>query len=485
MRKYTIIGMVLAALSFSSCKDFLDAKPTNSADAATAVQTPNDAQVIMNGLMRGLTSINIYGRNLYLYADVKGGDLTIFSQGRGQDALYTFNHSASSGSYSGFWDSMYATIFQVNSLLENIERLEAEGTTENFDRYKGQALTTRALMYFELVRLYGQPYTMNPSAYGVPNVTEVIPSSAQPLRATVQENYQQILADLTAAAPLLPKTKTNGFINYYANKAIEARVHLTMNNMPGALAAAEEVINSGVYTLYSNEAWVNSWGTQFGTESIFELGVFPNEMDQGTGSPGYYLRRRNHGAAAALGYFMASDSFIAKIQEDPDDIRLQVMDHDESSTTRIGSIYKYSGGVSMQGDGKSTVSAVNIKVIRLSEMYLIAAEAALGTNKEIAANYLNAIRKRSPNLAPATESTINLDMVYDERRKELIAEGHLFFDALRLDKSITYNDDFAGLTIPHRPVTIDRTFYKTILPISQAEINANPAIGDQQNPGYN
>src|SRR5690606_1685927 len=132
MRKYTIIGMVLAALSFSSCKDFLDVKPTNSADAATAVQTPNDAQVIMNGLMRGLTSINIYGRNLYLYADVKGGDLTIFSQGRGQDALYTFNHSASSGSYSGFWDSMYATIFQVNSLLENIERLEAEGTTENF-----------------------------------------------------------------------------------------------------------------------------------------------------------------------------------------------------------------------------------------------------------------------------------------------------------------------------------------------------------------
>lgn len=484
MRKYNIIGMVLIALALSSCKDFLDVKPTNSADAGTAVQTPNDAQVIMNGLMRGLTSVNIYGRNLYMYADVKGGDLTIFSQGRGLDALYTFNHSVSSNSYSGFWDSMYATIFQVNSLLENIERLEQEGTTDNFDRYKGQALTTRALMYFELVRLYGQPYTMNPAAYGVPNVTEVIPSSAQPLRATVQENYQQILTDLTTAASLLPKTRSNGFINYYTNKAIEARVHLTMNNMPGALAAAEEVINSGVYSLYNNAAWVTSWGQQFGAESIFELGVFPNEMDQGTGSPGYYLRRRNHGAAAALGYFMASDNFISTIQQDQDDVRLEVMAHDESSTDRIGSIYKYSGGVSMEGDGKSTVSAVNIKVIRLSEMYLIAAEAALGVDKEKAANYLNAIRKRSPNLAPATEGTINLEMVLDERRKELIAEGHAFFDVLRLDKSVTYNDDFAGLTIPHRPVTIDRTFFKSILPISQAEINANPGIEAQQNPGY-
>jgi hypothetical protein len=56
---------------------------------------------------------------------------------------------------------------------------------------------------------------------------------------------------------------------------------------------------------------------------------------------------------------------------------------------------------------------------------------------------------------------------------------------IRWNKSITFNDELLdGVTIEHREKIIDRTFYKTILPISLGEINANPAIKDQQNPGY-
>lgn len=485
MRYFKIIGFFTALLLFSSCgKDFLDVKPTDSADAGTAIETVKDARVIMNGIMRRMASSDYYGRNFLMYGDVKGGDLTLFSQGRGLDALYTFNHSQQSNSYSGFWDSMYGTILQINNLLLNIDRLQAAGSPENFDNIKGQALTLRALIYFDLVRLYGKPYSFDKSSYGVPLITEPLPASARPLRASVEQNYTQILKDLTDAAPLMLKTKQNGFINYYGNKMIEARVRLNMEDHAGALAAAEEVINSGVYSLYSNANWAASWGTQFGSESIFELGVFPNETDLGSGSPGFYLRRRGHGAATALGWFMASDYFLNRLGEDEDDVRWEVMAADESSATRLGSIYKYSGGVDLKGDGKSTVSAVNIKVIRLSEAYLIAAEAALPTDPELAADYLNEIRKRSPNLAPATEATITLDMILDERSKELVAEGHRFFDMMRLNKSIEFNDDFPDLEIPHRPKVIDRTFYKAILPISQAEINANPGIQAQQNPQY-
>ncbi|HEX7754928.1 MAG TPA: RagB/SusD family nutrient uptake outer membrane protein, partial [Niabella sp.] len=149
---------------------------------------------------------------------------------------------------------------------------------------------------------------------------------------------------------------------------------------------------------------------------------------------------------------------------------------------RLGSCYKYSGNTSHAGD-KGSQSAVNIKVIRLSEIYLIAAEAALSTNKEKAAGYLNAIRKRSPDLVPATAATVTMDMILDERSKELFCEGHRFFDMIRLNKQITFNDEFVG-TITTRPKTIDRTYYKTILPISQDEINRNPGLEDQQNPGY-
>jgi len=192
-----------------------------------------------------------------------------------------------------------------------------------------------------------------------------------------------------------------------------------------------------------------------------------------------------------MGWFMASDYWIARMDQDPDDVRWGVMDYDESyfdtGEYRYGSCYKYSGSVDFVGDGKGSSTAVNVKIIRLSEVYLIAAEAALETgNKEKAATYLNAIRKRSPNLEPATASNVTVDMILDERSKELFAEGHRFFDMIRLNKTITFNDDFIypSVVITHRENTVDRSFYKIILPISIDEMNANEAIRSQQNPGY-
>ena len=131
MRKNNIFYAALLLMGFVSCKkDFLDEKPTNSGDAETAIQTAADAEVMINGLMSKMTSSDYYGRNFILYGDVKGGDLTIFSQGRGLDALYTFNHSKSSNSYSGFWNQIYHCILQANNIITSIDRLEAAGTTE-------------------------------------------------------------------------------------------------------------------------------------------------------------------------------------------------------------------------------------------------------------------------------------------------------------------------------------------------------------------
>ena len=77
-------------------------------------------------------------------------------------------------------------------------------------------------------------------------------------------------------------------------------------------------------------------------------------------------------------------------------------------------------------------------------------------------------------------------MIINERSKELFAEGQRYFDMLRLNRTIEFNDDFISpaVQISHRTKTINRTFYKTILPIAQSEMDANPAIVSQQNPGY-
>jgi len=488
MKKINILITILCIVLVSACDGFLDVKPSNYASAETSITTASDAAIVMNGLMSKMTSSSYYGRNMFMYGDAKGGDFAIRSQGRGLDALYVFNHSASSNSYSGYWSQIYHCLLQVNNLIANIEKINAanEGSSD-LDNYYGQALTARALFYFDLVRIYGKPYDMDKTSYGVPLILEPLDASAQPTRATVEEVYIQILKDLVAGAALLPQSKSNGYLNYYANMALQAKVNLYMENYSAALIAAETVINSKKYTLYSNEKWVESWSSEFGSESIFELGIYLDESDLGSGSLGYYLMRQAR-VKNAMGWFMASNQYLARLGEDPDDIRWGIMDYDETYTDtdvyRYGSCNKYSGN-DLNGD-KGSASAVNIKIIRLSEVYLLAAEAAFGTDKEKAANYLNAIRKRSPNLEPATAETVTLDMIIDERSKELFAEGQRFFDMMRLNKSITFSDDFISpaVVITHREQTIDRTFYKAILPISKSELDANPALIPQQNPGY-
>ena len=386
-------------------------------------------------------------------------------------------------SYSGFWQQGFNVILQINNIIENVEALEAEGAS-GFDNILGQAYTLRAMVFFDLVRLYGKPYNYEKSAWGVPNITTRLDAGAKEIRATVETNYNQIVSDLKKGESLISKSVNNGFINYYGNKALQARVCLYMDNYSGALAAAEEIIGSKVYSLYSNANWVASWSKQFGSESIFELIMDDTTTGLGTSSlGGYYARYRDYGNV--LGYFVNSTNFIENILgEDPTDVRWGVYTYDETSTTRMGCCYKYLGGVDKSGDGKSQAGNVNVKVIRLSEIYLIAAEAALETGATAkAVEYLNAIRQRSPGLAPATASTISVDMILNERAKELQLEGHRFFDMMRRNKTIEFDDDMdpAGGGY-QRGKTIDRTSYLTILPIPQREIIINPDL--QQNPGY-
>jgi len=487
--KQIFITAIIGLLALTSCEDFLNMQPTNSGNAQTAIATATDAQVSINGIMRSMSSSNYYGRNMIMYADGRGGDYAVPTNGFALEHFFSYNISATSNSYSGFWTTGYYIIMQINSLLENIERLESEGGT-GFSYYKGQALTLRALLYFDLVRLYGFPYNYKPDSYGVPLTTATLPANAQPTRATVRDIYQQVIADLDAGKTLLSADKKlqNGYIGYYANIALQARVRLYMDDYAGALSAAKEIIESGKYSLYEPKDWVASWTKQYGSESIFELGI-DTESDLGTASMAYYLMKRNQ-KSGANGNFTASAIFLETLGEDPDDVRWGVMDDDiyeeERGEQLKGSCYKYSGSTSFDGDGKETFTAVNIKIIRLSEIYLIAAEASLNTgSRQAAADYLNAIRLRSPSLDPVTSDNVSDDLILSERSKELYGEGQRFFDLTRKNRTVRYDDETFGTPHPRRPSsTIDRSFNLSLLPIPQTEINANPALKDQQNDGY-
>lgn len=484
MKRFNIILALFCIVALSSCDEFLDKQPTNAGDSASAIQTVFDAEVMINGINDKMLSSSYLGRNMIMYGDCKGGDLTILTAGRGLDYMYSFNHTFNSYSMSGFWTTGYNIILQLNNLITNIDRLEEEGTTEDFDDVKGQALTLRGMLYFDLVRLYGEPYNENSSALGVPNITTVLDATAEEPRATVAQNYETILNDLKAAESIIGKSKNDGFVNYWANKALQARVYMSMDDFSNALAAAEDVINNGPYSLYSNSEWVASWASKEGKESIFQLYMLATEGNLGSGSIGAYYARRNHYGSSG-GCFIASEYFMELLGEDPDDVRWGIMTYDEDDKTRMSCNYKYLGTTDAKGDGDSDAASVNIKVIRLSEVYLIAAEAALrkaSPDKELACEYLNAIRKRSPNLDPATEETITHDMILNEKAKELHGEGQRYWDLIRCNKTIEFNDDLYGIPVHRRGKTIDRTSYLTILPIPESEMIINSNM--EQNPQY-
>lgn len=488
---YIITAIILGTLLFSSCEDFLTVNPSNQAPADSYVRTTDDAQVMINGILRNMTSSSYYGRNFQVQADYKGGDLVPLMMGRGSDAYYTFNQTAEASSGSGFWNQIYYCLMQVNNLLANIETLQAEGAT-GFDSFKGYALILRAQLHFDLVRLYGLPYNYKPESYGVPIANRVFDAYEQRTRDSVKEVYDQIVADLNAGIPLVPTgNKNNSIYFHYYGKSLLSKVYLYMDNFSGALQAAQDVINNSSYKLYTNTEWLGSWSKEFGSESIFELGMYDSEADLTTSSLGYYYLPKGYFNVA--GILTASNYYLDRLGEDPDDVRWSVMLPDEKHNPdgnppviRLGGNCKYVGGPGITGD-KGKASAVNIKVMRFSEVYLIAAEAALmSNNNALAAEYLNAIRKRSPNLAPATASTVTRRMILDERSKEFYAEGHKFFEEIRANQTIEFNDEMCegGFSASLRGKTIDRTFYKVVWPISIAEINANPPIGEQQNPGY-
>ena len=485
---------MFCALTLTSCEGFLDVTPTNQADSSTCITSESDAQVMLNGLMRKMTGSSLYGNNILLYGDAKSGDFTIYTAGFGGDGLYYFAHTLTGNTYSGFWSSGYNTILQANNIISNVKQLIADGTdSSDLEDILGQALTARALLHFDLCRLYGKPYNYDKSSYGVPVVTEPLDAAAQPLRNTVEEVYTQVVKDLNEAAPLLKKGKNLGYINYYANQAILGKVYMYMDNFSGALSCFKNVIDSGVYSLYTPDKWVASWKEQNGSESIFELAIYPNEGDLGGSAIGVYFRKRAHGTSSAYGNFYVSTYW--KNIMDEDDVRWGIMTYDHLYGTSDGgtrstwkdACYKYSGDTELAGDGKSTSTAVNIKVMRLSEVYLLAAEAAFrGGSKEAAAEYLNAIAKRNPNYVAWTSSTVSLDEIFKEYRREMLGEGKVFYEAMRQNRTLEYEDDAWGFgtTSTYRTLTVDRTFFRTILPIAESEINSNPGIGAQQNPGY-
>ena len=243
---YHILATLALATTLSACDSYLDIKPKGeripetASDYRSMLSHPNIQKIgetypvyltddcylpdsAVNTATPGLNTITPYLKRLYTF------DKEVF--GDGEDDT--------------FWFSAYSRIFTNNVVVREV--MEAtEGTNEEKNAIRGEALVNRALDYLYLVNGYAKHYNEATADNdpGVPLLLDADISQTNLTRASVKSVYQQILADLNEAEKALPaEISTNAFhASKDAARGLLARTLLYMGNYADALKAANEVI---------------------------------------------------------------------------------------------------------------------------------------------------------------------------------------------------------------------------------------------------
>ena len=485
--RHIAIAAVLL-LGLTACEGFLDTVPTSSVVDKNAMVTLADAGVACNGLYTPLKYYTLYGTYIPYMGDLRADNIyPRMSDGTGA-VIYTWQYESTQSSYFGtFWENYYNVIMRCNTFIENIDACEATSSSDIAKKndYTGQAYAVRALCYFDLARLYGQTYTFdNGASLGAVILTETVgPKEARLPRSTVAQTYEQVPSDLATAKGLLSSEPNLGHFNYWAARLLEARVYLYMGRFAEALTAATEVINNSPYRMVSGDGYAAYWGHEGDMESVLELLV--SVLGDIDSDGGFYTMYHNlwfddpNSGASLIPTLKWRNLF----KDTPNDVRGQMIQYDDPETGAKKSgeywLRKFIGNK----DQGYTFRRNNPRVMRITEAYLIAAEAALATGDTgSASRYLNAVRKRAD--ATAEDVTATMELIQTERQKEFIGEGHRFFDVMRTGGEITcdMNDPHefrSGSAYVH---TLKPGDAKAVLPISSDERVSYPEL--QQNPGY-
>jgi hypothetical protein len=341
------------------------------------------------------------------------------------------------------WTACYASILAANMVLNNIDNVPDMGYGEK-KQWRGEAYFARAYNHFNLLQFFG----------GVPYVTSSVTSFDEieyPIQETIERLYELIRNDLDSAIiHIPPEFRSNGRITYWAAVAFKARVGVFTEDWPMAMENADSVIKSGLFALEGSYKDIFDFENPYSTENIFEVDF----DDQNWNTLSWDYLSRDIGGW----YIYGPDSEIINAY-DPSDTRFQF-----NLRTIDGKKYfisKYTDAVTISD---------NIMVLRLAEMYLIRAEAALhGANypgEGSALEDINIIRQRA-GISPLT--SVTLDDILKERRLEFAFEGHRWFDLKRTGKAMEY-------------IPFVRSEEKLTWPIPQREMDLNPNL--VQNPGY-
>jgi len=469
--------LITGLLMMTSCEDFLVQTPSNELPPEEAIETVDDLQNAVNGVYARLNAYDYYSGNLFPLGDLRTDVMTNIMDFNQISPMTTYQYDRNSSYAEDFWRAPYVTIGRVNDVLSAVNNIVPEtDETERYNDLIGQLYAVRGLCHFDLARIFAQlptalynGVTMDSPDSGIPISDKVFPVDYKPVRNTLRETYDFILADFDRAIERLDPapsiTTSYGYINILAARALKARVQLYLGNYDEAFSLAEDVINhagpSG-YRLAEVTEYYNMWSSVSQPEFLFEVATTLLYNAQ-RNSLGYYADPEGYGE------FGLTVDFATWLLSLSTDIRSLMVSIKVNSQGAGRGYYcnKYPGR-------EQSLYVNNPKVIRMAEVYLIAAEAAFHDGDQTnAIKYINSLRRKR--LVVVNDLTsVTIDNILDERKKELFAEGHRSWDVWRNKLSLV-NPRF-----PYGEIAYDN--YRTLVAIPQRETDISPNL--RQNPGW-
>jgi starch-binding outer membrane protein, SusD/RagB family len=409
--KNKILMIVFTAAIFASCKK-LEIKPKGFVDPAVAIQTEQDVKDALNAAYNVIRDDNFLGGNISanseLLADLVDGN-ALAGDRLGLFKLLPVQFTDANH------NQPYTVIQRANNAIENIGLVTSSNAAKN--NVEGQAKFVRALSYFELVKIFAQPwgYTADNSHLGLVIKTKSSLENGLP-RSSVRAVYDLIISDLKSAETLLPNINGN-YPGAIAAKALLARVYFQQNDFANAYKYANDVITLGLANgiVFDNAATfaVNRFSNPKSTESIFWI------VNEAGLSAAFGPLRNNANLDQSMGLTIVKSAFDNGTAIASDNRRIWYKDSLITGTsTHIYSVRKYNH------------PSFILPVIHLTEMKLIRAESAaeLNTNLTVAITDINDIITRAYgnttfNLASNATAAAIRTKVRAERRLELVFES--------------------------------------------------------------
>ncbi|MGE7776480.1 RagB/SusD family nutrient uptake outer membrane protein [Chitinophaga sp. NPDC101104] len=435
-----LIIFALFAVMTAGCKKWLDVSPKTQIRQRELFENEQGFLDALTGVYLKLGSSNLYGQQMtYGLLDVMAQCYNITFAGSDnasntfrQAGVYNYADDRVKARIAAIWSETYACIANLDNLLVQIDEKKKQFTLDNFERVKGQALALRAYLHFDLLRLFGTAPVVDGNKPSIPYVT-TFGVGVYPL-LPVNDVIAHCLKDLGEAEQLLDGNKevdilysedpTSNYMNYWAVKGLEARIHLYAGDKPKALAAAQEVIgNQQLFPFVepSRASATINRDRLYATEHLFTLQVYKlkDYAEAYTkSSSGLPLLSTTTSKTRALFETTSGGS---------SDIRFNY------SFVQIGSGYATS---KYWQEATNTYLKNIVPMVRLSEMYYIAAECAATTEEGV--GYLNTVR-HNRGLAQLN-TNITADKlkaeILKEYKKECYGEGQLFYYFKRINNPL-------------------------------------------------